>query len=176
MHQRRLIGAPLLLAALGSLVVGCSGSSSEGKEYQVPKALCGISVDPELLSPLLPPGEKVGIREKTPVPNRNRCQVLVDGKLALVASEEWWERGDSMTTVARGVPQLKSVRWDGGSPSLHSGTGALARVDNCASADHPGHTLYTVVQVYAKDVGNATAVKKLSAAYTEAVENGPDCR
>ncbi|MEU0602129.1 hypothetical protein ABZ484_28385 [Streptomyces sp. NPDC006393] len=165
----------LTFAALGALVVGCSGTS-EAKEYEVPKSLCGVSVDPKVLGQLLPPGKDIDLQEKNPVPSRKRCQVNVDDKIALMASQERWEDTDSLVDVADAHPKLDAAKPTGSGVYLSSGTGAVGRVTNCASPDHAEHTLYAVIEVYAKDVDDAAAVKKLITAYTGALEGGKGCR
>ncbi|WP_063729190.1 hypothetical protein [Streptomyces sp. RTd22] len=52
----------LLVGALFVSAVGCGGDS---REYAVPKKLCGAKVDPDLLAPLLPAGEKMKMRKST---------------------------------------------------------------------------------------------------------------
>ncbi|WP_112469551.1 hypothetical protein [Streptomyces triticisoli] len=175
MINRRLVDVPLILTALGALVVGCS-RASEVKEYDVPKSLCGVSVAPELLARLLPSGQEVDVQEKNPVPSRKRCQVDVDGKIALMASQEWWGKTDSLIDVANAHPKLDSAQPTDSYVYLSSGTGAVGRVKNCASPDHTEHTLYAVIEVYAKDVNDAAAMKKLITDYTEVVETGETCR
>ncbi|MFS4107038.1 hypothetical protein [Streptomyces sp. PD-S100-1] len=175
MINRRPVDVSLAFAALGALVVGCSGASA-AKEYEVPKSLCGVSVDPKVLGRLLPPGKKIDLREKNPVPSRKRCQVDVDGEIALMASQEWWEDTDSLVDVADAHPRLDTAKPTDSHLYLSSGTGAVGRVKNCASPDHAEHTLYAVIEVYAKDVDDAAAVKKLITAYTAAVEGEKNCR
>ena len=163
-----------MLAVFG-LLVGCS-ESGEQKEYDTPSALCGVSVDPNLVSPFLPSGKKVNVGKKTPVPSRTRCQVDIDGKVALMASQEWWAKEDGITDVADAHPQLGSAEPTDDDTLLHSGTGAVAQVKSCTNADLPDHVLYTAIQVYASDREDASAMKKLITAYTEEVERSSACR
>ncbi|MFJ5264635.1 hypothetical protein ACIQAC_29675 [Streptomyces sp. NPDC088387] len=166
-------------AALASVVgtlVGCSASDGS-KEYDVPEALCGVSVDQDLVSELLPAGTSISVEEKNPVPSRTRCQVNIDGKAALIASQMWWEKGtDRMTDVADSIPELDSAEPADDDSVLYSGTGALRRVTSCSNADHPDHTFFTSVQVYGDGVDDAEATAALISAYTQALEGSGTCR
>ncbi|WP_431772847.1 hypothetical protein [Streptomyces cucumeris] len=48
-----------ILVLTGMLLVGAVGCGGESRDYAVPKKLCGTAVDPDLLAPLLPTGEKL---------------------------------------------------------------------------------------------------------------------
>jgi hypothetical protein len=162
-----------ILAVFGALA-GCSGSEGT-KEYDVPKALCGVPVDQDLVSAFLPSGKKIAVQEKNPVPSRRRCQVNIDGKAALTASQEWWETRDEITTVADAHPELESAKSSPDGRFLYSGTGAVAKVTPCTSPGHPGHVLYTAVQVHDVDRQDAAAMRKLIANYTEGVRGSRAC-
>ncbi|MFC9915155.1 hypothetical protein [Streptomyces sp. NPDC127197] len=159
----------------GGLLVGCSGST-EKKEYDIPKSLCGISVERDLISVFLPSGKEIDVQEKNPVPSRKRCQVNVDGKLVLIASQEWWPREKQISEVADAHPQLKSAELPEDGTYIYSSTGAMGQVKSCANQDHPEHTLYTAMQVYASDQAEDSAMKELIMAYTKAVENSDECQ
>ncbi|MFF9201221.1 hypothetical protein ACF1AE_05240 [Streptomyces sp. NPDC014986] len=120
---RRLTASAIVLTAVGVLT-GCSGPDAE-KNYDVPESLCGISLPSDVTTELLPPGDKIDVHEKNPVPSLKRCQVNVDGEIALRVSQEWWEEGDTVLDVAQGVPQVKSAVLTDDSDSLLTGTGAV---------------------------------------------------
>jgi hypothetical protein len=175
MIARRVVEVSACLAAFCTLV-GCSGPE-ERKEYSVPKALCGVAVDRQVVSELLPPGKQIKVAEKHPVNRRTECQVNVDGKAALIASQEWWEDSDSILDVAASVPQLESAKHtDDSNTYIQSGTGAVMKAKTCVSPDHPDHTLFTTVEVHADGVNNADAVKKLITGYTRDVEGSKTCQ
>ncbi|MFG3156169.1 hypothetical protein ACGF7W_29485 [Streptomyces sp. NPDC048219] len=163
----------MTLVVLGGLAA-CS-EAGQKQEYSVPTSLCGVPVDQAALSHLLPPGKRVASQEKTPVPSRHRCQVNVDQKAALMASQEWWEEGAGVVDVARGIPQLKSAKLTGDGKSLITATGAVKSA-RCSGTQHPGHSLFVTVQVYADDVDDATAMEKFVTAYTRSVEKSAACR
>jgi hypothetical protein len=172
---RRVVEASACLAVFCALV-GCSGAE-EKKEYAVPKALCDVAVDRQVLAELLPPGKQVEVAEKHPVNRRTECQVNVDGNASLIASQEWWEDSDSILDVAASVPQLESAKLtDDSNTYIQSGTGAVMKTKTCISPDHPDHTLFTAIEVHADGVDNADAVKKLITGYTRAVESSKTCQ
>jgi hypothetical protein len=173
LFARRIAEVSLMAAAFGT-VVGCSGSD-ERKEYDVPAALCGVSVDPALVSDVLPVGKTLKVQEKKPVPSRSNCQVNVDGKAALIVSQEWWEKEDGISDVARSVPQLESAKLSG-DDSIRSITGAAMRVKSCAAPNRPDHNLFTTLEIHADGVDDAAAVQELMTAYTHAVEDSATCR
>ncbi|SDE14216.1 hypothetical protein [Streptomyces prasinopilosus] len=165
--------AALALTAVGMLT-GCSGSD-EGKNYAVPKSFCGVSLNPDLIDELLPSGNKIGVQEKNPVPSLKRCQVNVDGKVALRVNQEWWQEGDTVVDVAQGVPQVKSAVLADDSDFLLTGTGAVQQA-RCTGSERPGRVLFITAQVYADGVDDSEAMQKLITAYTRAVEGSAVCR
>ncbi|MCG8964746.1 hypothetical protein [Streptomyces sp. CL12-4] len=167
------MSALVTLTLFGALA-GCADTGGE-TEYAAPKDLCGISVQQDALVQLLPSGDEIEVQEKNPVPSRKRCQVNVDGRAALMASQEWWEEGDSIVDVARGIPQLKSAELRDDERYLQTGTGAVKRAE-CVSTEHPGHHLFVSVQVYGDGVDDAAAVKKAITSYAQAVEKSAACQ
>lgn len=99
----------------------------------------------------------------------------VDGKAALRVSQEWWEEGDTVVDVAKGVPQVKSAELTDDSDSLLTGTGGVQRA-HCADSERPGHILFTTAQVYADGVDDSAAMRELITEYTRAVEESAVCR
>ncbi|MFE6960741.1 hypothetical protein [Streptomyces sp. NPDC057696] len=161
--------------ALVCALAGCSGSG-EGKDYATPKSLCGVSIDPDLIEPFLPAGKGIAVQKKTPVPSRTRCQVNVDGKVAFVASQEWWERGDTITDVAASHTRIDADKSADGEKYLYSGTGGFGRAGSCTNTEHPEHALFTVAQVFADGHEDAPAMRRLITAYTKSVERSSVCR
>ncbi len=173
--SRRPVDISLLLVALGAFAVGCS-EASEAKEYGVPKSLCGVPVASKVLERLLPPGQAIDVQEKSPAPSRKLCQVHVDDRLTLAASQEWWEKTDTLIGVANAHPKLDSAQPTDSYVYLSSGTGAVGRVKDCTSPDHTRHTLYAIIEVHAEGVSDAAAMKELITGYAKAVETGGTCR
>ncbi|MER7193328.1 hypothetical protein [Streptomyces flaveolus] len=164
----------LVTLTLSGALAGCTDTGGE-TEYTAPKDLCGIPVQQDALVQLLPSGDEIDVQEKNPVPSRKRCQVNVDGKAALTASQEWWEDGDSIVDVAKGFPQLKSAKLGDDERYLQTGTGAVKQAE-CVSTEHPGHHLFVSVQVYGDGVDDAAAVRTTITAYAQAVEKSAACQ
>ncbi|MFF3207300.1 hypothetical protein [Streptomyces sp. NPDC002962] len=157
----------------GTALSGCS--SSEERDYALPRSLCGVSVDPDLLAPFLPPGEEVSTRQTTPNDGTKRCNVSVDGELALVAGRLWWEKTGSVVDVAAVHAQVNKGKVITGEEFLHSGTGAVGKVDGCTDTAHPDQALFTVVQVFASGRESSSTMKRLITEYTGQVQKGSDC-
>lgn len=87
---RRIVPSVVSMLALAMGVSACG----DDKSYAVPDRLCGVSVEPALLKPLLPAGEElkaepryVGDDEFPGSEGALRCMVTVDGKNALYVQE-----------------------------------------------------------------------------------------
>lgn len=87
---RRIVPSVVSVVALAMGVSACG----DDKSYAVPDRLCGVSVEPALLKPLLPVGEElkaepryVGDDEFPGSEGALRCMVTVDGKNALYIQE-----------------------------------------------------------------------------------------
>ncbi|MEU8708118.1 hypothetical protein [Streptomyces sp. NPDC048565] len=79
--------AALALGVAAALLPGLTAcTSSTG--YTTPKALCDRTVDPDVLKPLLPGGEKIEAEQQaTGKPETSNCVVSVDGSRALTVVE-----------------------------------------------------------------------------------------
>ncbi|MFF4093053.1 hypothetical protein ACFYYY_04180 [Streptomyces sp. NPDC001834] len=151
-----------------------SCSDEAEREYRVPNALCGTSVSTELLSPFLPPGKKVSEKSLTPADGIARCQVLVDGEIALVVSREWWSDKPNLTEIAQGQAYVELENFSDDGRYIHSERGAVGKAD-CARPVKPGNELFTVVQVPEPGRANADAVKALITGYTESMSSSDQC-
>lgn len=159
--------------AVASALTSCS--NGEEREYAVPTSLCGAKVRADLLSPFLPPGSKVSVKDTTPVEGTKRCNVSVDGKLAVVASREWWEKDESMTKVAFAHAHVELDSSESSENYLYSGTGAVGRTESCTDPAFEGQAMFTAIQVYASGRDDAKSMKGLIADYTESVEKSAEC-
>ncbi|MEU6668216.1 hypothetical protein [Streptomyces sp. NPDC046727] len=170
---RRATAAAVAVTVLG-LISGCSEPVAK-KEYDVPRALCGMPVDSGLLSPFLPAGKKVRVVETRPVPSRKLCRVDVDGKWALMANLQWWEEDVDVSTVVLANPQTDKSAQSTDDDFFYTGSGAVKLVKGCKNRDHTRHLLYTSVQLSDPDRGDTAAMKKLATAFTEAVGRSDEC-
>ncbi|MEU2286445.1 hypothetical protein ABZ614_31720 [Streptomyces sp. NPDC013178] len=175
----RIVRASVTLALTGALALSaCSGGGGEEeKKYTTPSALCGISLDPELLDAFLPGGDSLSVKPSSPNGGTKRCDVSVDGELSVRQIRTWWSNGESASTVAAGYDRMDDGQVTDDGRYLYSGTGAVGKTTaSCKSSDHPDQTLFAVIQVFAPDHSDTGAMKKLIAAYTKALEDSGECR
>ncbi|MEW2513445.1 hypothetical protein [Streptomyces sp. NPDC046870] len=168
----RTLAATAAVVALGT-ITGCSEPHAK-TEYDAPRALCGTPVNPDLVSPFLPSGKEIKVRETHPVPSRTICRVDVDGRWVLMANTEWWREDVSSSTVASANAQLRKAQLspDG---DYYSATGSVKLVKGCKSSAHSRQLLYTSLQISNADLGDTPAMKKLATAYTDAVGRSDAC-
>lgn len=160
--------------ALGATLSGCS--ASEEREYALPRSLCDVTVDPDLLSPFLPSGEKVSARQETPNDGTQRCNVSVDNKVALVAGQLWWDEGGSVAEVAAVHAQVGKGRLTDDEMFFYSGTGAVGKVEGCRDSSHPNQILFTTIQVFTSGRDDTSTMKRLITDYTKQVHSNNNCK
>ena len=113
----------LLASLLGAS--GCVGSPS----YEIPETLCGRSIEPTSLRPLLPDGKEVTGKEQDSDEKFVRCAIFVDDDAVLMISEyrdhhrfdiveHTKERQSTDDPVDSKVPG-ESVIYDGGFVSMN---------------------------------------------------------
>ncbi|MFZ4301504.1 hypothetical protein ACOZE3_26780 [Streptomyces cinereoruber] len=153
----------------------CSQPHEEQRKYALPDSLCGVEVAPDLLSPFLPPGEELSVKEDVPNGGTETCELFIDGKPGLFATRIWWREEDSIAEVAFMQPMVKTGEVSSDQKYLHSGTGAVGRPAGCVDSDHPQQKLYTVIQVFAAGRDDKPAMRRLITDYTTTVEKSAAC-
>ncbi|MFF2504821.1 hypothetical protein ACFVTY_15800 [Streptomyces sp. NPDC058067] len=129
-----MLSTPLRAVAVAALAMStaaaCTGSS--GKDYAVPKAVCGVPVGSGLLSPLLPDGNKLTERDYDFGPTQPRCELKVDRNLVVYFSGDVVPAGTDVIAVnARDMRALgHPAAADIGRAARVADRGALA-VDAC---------------------------------------------
>ncbi|MDF6018892.1 hypothetical protein [Streptomyces sp. JH34] len=181
LRRHRFIGAAVSVSAtlvLASGLSACSGDSDDaaGKKYTVPASLCGVAVDPALVKALLPNGDSVSSASSKPNGGTARCDVSVDGEVALRLTQAWWGAGESATTVAQGYADADEGTASDDGRFVHAGKAAVGKTASCTSSEHPDQDLYAVVQVLAPGIDDKAAMKSLITDYTEAVGRSDACR
>jgi len=158
-------------------VSSCSkGEGGEKKNYTVPSVLCGIKGDPELVDPFLPGGDSVEVKPLTLSGGARRCDVVVDGKVAVREILTWWNDGESATTIAAAYAKTEDGKTTSDGRYLYSGVGAVGKTSAaCKSKEHPEQDLYGVVQVFAPDRSDPEVMKELIASYIQGLEASPEC-
>ncbi|MEU6980302.1 MULTISPECIES: hypothetical protein [unclassified Streptomyces] len=76
-------GALTALAVVAALAAAGCAKGTEQKEYATPAALCGVTVDPAVLRPVLVPGKEVAVSLANAPSGGTGCAVSVDGKRVL---------------------------------------------------------------------------------------------
>ncbi|MFF5639093.1 hypothetical protein [Streptomyces sp. NPDC012825] len=161
--------------AIGVTISACSKTHEEKREYALPDSLCGVKVAPDLLSPFLPPGKKLSVKEKAPDGGTKTCELFIDGQPGVFATQVWWREEDSIAEVASVQAMVGTGEVSSDQKYLHSGTGAVGRPTGCADSDHPQQKLYTVIQVFAAGRDDKPTMKRLITDYTSAVEKSAAC-
>ncbi|MCF4140619.1 hypothetical protein L1856_32905 [Streptomyces sp. Tue 6430] len=142
----------------------------------MPSALCGISMDPELLDAFLPGGDSISVKPSSPNGGTKRCDLVVDGDVSVRQTRTWWSNGESVSTVAAAYDKMDDGQVTDDNRYLYSGTGAVGKTaTSCKSSEHSGQDLYAVIQVFTPDRSDSGAMKKLITAYTKALEDSGEC-
>ncbi|MDX3387030.1 hypothetical protein PV682_37145 [Streptomyces niveiscabiei] len=165
-------------ASAGVLAVSaCSkGNGEDKKNYTVPSALCGIKTDPELVDPFLPGGDSIAVKSATLSGGASRCDVTVDGKVAVREIFTWWGDRESVVTVAAAYAKTDGGKVTDDERYLYSGVGAVGKTsESCKSTEHPDQDLYGVVQVFADGRSDPEAMKALVASYVKGLEASAEC-
>ncbi|MCF6526266.1 hypothetical protein [Streptomyces sp. JJ36] len=171
--RRIPLPAAALALVLATLASGC-GNDGADRGYVVPETLCGVTVAPELLEPLLPPGEEITVSTHTPAGSITACEVSVDGKEAFSVRREWWEEGWSARRFAESQAYVDPEKESGGGGLVWSGRGAVAAVE-CRDPDFAGQALFVVAKMEADGRSDAPAVRGFTEAYGEAYAGSDAC-
>ncbi|MHC5704312.1 MULTISPECIES: hypothetical protein [Streptomyces] len=165
--------AALAIAALAALT-GCSEEPQQARKYSVPASLCGIAVQPTSLAPFLPGGSSLSTAEASPVKGTKRCEVRVDGKPALTASQDWREKNARITAVALDTKHIDMAEYETTGSYLYEAGGAVARVDPCRNPSFTGD-MFAIIEVRSPGLGSTAAMKQLITEYTDSVRESEAC-
>ncbi|WP_158708642.1 hypothetical protein [Streptomyces bikiniensis] len=172
-HPKVAFLLPVL--AIGMTISACSKTHEEKREYALPDSLCRVKVASDLLSPFLPPGKNLSVKEEAPDGGTKTCELFVDGQPSVFATQIWWREEDSIAEVASVQAMVGTGEVSSDQKYLHSGTGAVGRPAGCVDSDHPQQKLYTVIQVFAAGRDDKSTMKQLITDYTTAVEKSSAC-
>ncbi|MEU9402660.1 hypothetical protein [Streptomyces sp. NPDC048242] len=167
------VGA-LLLAMVG--VAGCSSHGAKA-EFTVPKSLCGVSVPSQSLSRLLPAdGARISVRkEGGPERGWTLCQVKVDGKTVMEASQEWIVAGDTARNILGHrltIWQQKSA--DGGSVVYAAEGGASLIM--CRGKGVQKEDVSTLIDVLKPGRPDEAAMGQIIRGYTKSLKAQNPCQ
>ncbi|SFY51805.1 hypothetical protein [Streptomyces sp. F-1] len=166
----------VVVSITAALLVGLSGCSDhkEKREYTVPRALCGIPVDSEALTPFLPGGREVSVKQTMANMWGVSCQVRVDDRPAVLTSLWWTNQPNTAAYVGSQNNSKLDHRAEGGR-FLYSGWEGFGETRNCTSKKLLGARLFTAFQMYSADHQDAGAMKRLVTEYTNAAEKTDTC-
>ncbi|MEU6526036.1 hypothetical protein ABZ892_25230 [Streptomyces sp. NPDC046924] len=136
------LGTAVLTALLTLTLAGCSGT---GRDYSVPRDLCGVTVDPDLISPFLPDGKKLTQRSYDNGVVSPRCRVSVDKHLIVYISDDVVPADvDPIQVQARGLLRLGNPSpVDVGDAARIADRGATAVAD-CTREGEPMRFVTTI--------------------------------
>ncbi|MFD5266090.1 hypothetical protein [Streptomyces sp. NPDC058335] len=169
-------GKPILLstAALMLLLLlsGC-GSEEQKRNYAIPRALCGLAVDGEALTNILPGGDKVTVKDRS-YPGTQGCQVIVDGVLIVTAVQMWVDEGQTAAFVAA-THSIDTVdRSAEKGRYQYSGYEAYGKTHGCVDTKYK-QELYAVIQAPSSKKPDPEAMKRLIVSFTKSVEKSAEC-
>ncbi|MFJ4633080.1 hypothetical protein [Streptomyces sp. NPDC088847] len=171
-----LQGFSLVVATAGLVsATGCS-ADKPGREFTVPKALCGVSVPVDALSRLLPAsGKKLTTEADGSTDDVLLCTVSVDGVRVLDLSRERIVAGDSARHIL--FTQLRIAR-----PKLAEGN-TIAYADHaavsllkCRGAAVEEEDISTLINVLKPGRPDEPAMKSLISDYTATVKKEAPCK
>ena len=164
-----------VVCGLALLGAGCGG----GREYAVPKDLCGIPVGEKEISPLLPDGEKLVVQGDPLVDLSGMCYVTVDSDKGVVVS---LEKTDRFYDPMGKLVGYKFTNRKKMSPLPFDGAGAMGDKNFVISArcDAPGTPYLTVSASVGdraeKDVaGRRADMEKFALAFVPSVKKEMAC-
>jgi hypothetical protein len=174
-RRRKSLWKPSVIsaAALASLsLAGCGGDEKE-RDYAIPRTLCGTAVDRDALTPFLPSGHKITVRDKS-YPGAKGCQVIVDNKLIFTTNQQWLEEGATTAFIAA-RQSLETLNHSAHSGRFrYSGYEAFGKTRGCIDVKHK-QELYTIMQASGSIHRDAEAMKRLIISYTKEVEKSAEC-
>ncbi|WP_159072800.1 hypothetical protein [Streptomyces glaucescens] len=170
-RQRGMVVVPAV-AVLVAALSGCGGDESR-RDYAIPENLCGIAVDADDLGQFLPDGEDVTEREKSGGGTKV-CEVVVDDKLALRATQAWVEEGKTTAYFASSQSLEAPEQSADDERFRYSGNEAFGKTGGCVD-ERNGQELYTAVQAQGSEHSDADAMRRLITAYTSQVEASASC-
>ncbi|MFI8852443.1 hypothetical protein ACIGW3_19960 [Streptomyces sp. NPDC053499] len=172
MCSSRAVTVLVLFGAV--LAAGCG--EGEKQRYAAPDSLCGVTVSARLLDPLLPPGDSLRTELDDTLPDHGiiDCNVLVDGKVVLIANQTWRDKNHSALSLATLQPEMEPEDLEGSDDFQYSPKGAAKRVD-CPRPAKPEEDLFAITRIPGPQKPDLRAVKAFTENYSKAVAASPQC-
>ncbi|MBL3670286.1 hypothetical protein JL475_30790 [Streptomyces sp. M2CJ-2] len=86
MKREALRSSLLLTSGIMPLMITLTGCDT-ATEYTIPNTICGRKIDPSLLKPLLPAGQKFKARQESIDEKKSECVIYIDESTALRINE-----------------------------------------------------------------------------------------
>lgn len=161
------------LTLLVVLLAGC-GDEGQKREYAVPDTLCGTAVDTDALSPFLPAGKEITVRDRSYSGSKG-CEVVVDDKLVMTTTQLWMQEGTTTSLVAARQSLDDPDRSAGNGRFVYSGYEAFGKTRTCVDTEYK-QELYTVIQAEGSERRDSEGMKRLIMSFTDEVEKSADCK
>jgi hypothetical protein len=171
LRKYSLISAAIL-TTLTLAITGCGGDEQK-REYAIPSTLCGTTVDSDALTPFLPAGQKITVKDKS-YSGAKGCQVAVDSKLIFTTSQVWLEEGNTTAFVAARQSLDKPSHSADSGRFRYSEYEAFGKTRGCVDTKYK-QELYTIMQASGSKHRDAEAMKRLIISYTKEVEKSAEC-
>ena len=167
---------PGVIAVLALATSSATACSPNEREYETPKSMCGISVTPRLLTPLLPPGKRVQSDFSDPLVNHGalHCKLSVDGKEILITTQEWTEKEEDALSIGDLMPEMEAEDLKGTRDFQYSQNGAALRV-NCATPRKPERDLFAITRIPGPQKPDVADVKAFAKNYSKGVQASKQC-
>ncbi|AXE89048.1 hypothetical protein C1703_28940 [Streptomyces sp. Go-475] len=171
-HRKSGLISTAAFTTLTFTITGCGGDEQQ-REYTIPGNLCGTAVDSDTLTPFLPAGRRITVRDKS-YSGVKGCQVIVDNQLIFTATQIWLEEGNTTAFVAARQSLDTPDHSAEAGRFRYSGYEAFGKTRGCIDAKYK-QELYTIMQASGSKHRDAEAVKRLIISYTKEVEKSSEC-
>lgn len=161
-------------AGLAFSLTGCNDGAT--REYSIPKSLCGVAVDPNLLEPFLPAGKQRAIKEGEPVADAIvTCELSVDDAVVFSIEQERREPGASPRDIAVNQLNVRDLSESPAEEYVYSDRVAVSVV-HCESPQAVEEDLSVIIKVLKPGIANKSALGKFIASYSRAYKKQQPCR
>jgi hypothetical protein len=178
-ERTRAVSSGVLAGCVAFLLSGCG----EERDYAVPAKVCGARVEPDLLEPLLPPGDKLTATKDDFGGNRGLegCTVHVDGRVVLSTQGEWRaERLSAEEAATNPSPEPfaggRFASWDRGAATVLACHAPARDVVSADEGEGQARYMTLVVDVPVPDEGTEDAMKKFIVEYARAYAETLPCQ
>ncbi|QJT04512.1 hypothetical protein G9272_32930 [Streptomyces asoensis] len=164
------------VTVLTSLVILLAGCSSDGREreYAVPGTLCGTAVETDALSPFLPAGREITVKDRSYSGSKG-CEVIVDNKLIVTTTQIWMQEGTTTAFVAARQSLDDPDHTAENGRFVYSSYEAFGKTRTCVDTKYK-QELFTVIRAEGSKHGDAEAMKRLILSFTGSVEKSAECK